>query len=58
MLRTLVKKVERIHDGTGSLSAVVMDRLSQALETGIDARACERIEAATAMGEQGGNGEA
>ena len=50
VLRTLVKKVARIEDELGSLSAVVMDRLSDALSTGIDEGASSRIEAATQLG--------
>ncbi len=50
VLRTLVKKVARIEDELGSLSAVVMDRLSDALSTGIDEGARQRIEAATQLG--------
>jgi hypothetical protein len=50
VLRTLVRKVERIQDELGSLSAVVMDRLSDALALGIDAAAATRVEAATAPG--------
>ncbi len=50
VLRTLVKKVERIEEELGSLSAVVMDRLADALATGIDADAAARIEAATQLG--------
>ncbi len=50
VLRTLVRKVARIEDELGSLSAVVMDRLTDALATGIDDGATARIEAATQLG--------
>jgi hypothetical protein len=50
VLRTLVKKVERISEELGSLSAVVMDRLADALAAGIDPSAGARVEAATQLG--------
>jgi ERCC4-related helicase len=50
VLRTLVKKVERIEEELGSLSAVVMDRLADALEKGIDESSATRIEKATQLG--------
>ena len=50
VLRTLVKKVERIQDELGSLSAVVMDRLADALAIGIDEGTGTRVEAATQLG--------
>ena len=50
VLRTLVTKVERIAAELGSLSAVVMDRLADALTPGIDADAAARVEKATQLG--------
>ncbi len=50
VLRTLVRKVERIESELGSLSAVVMDRLADALSVGIDEHSGARVEAATQLG--------
>jgi ERCC4-related helicase len=51
VLRTLLHKVERIQKELGSLGAVVMDRLADALEAGIDAATGERLERAEKVDE-------
>ena len=47
VLRTVVTKVERIKEELGSLGSVVMDRLAQALDEGIDARTHALVEEST-----------
>jgi hypothetical protein len=44
VLRTVVNKVERIKEELGSLGSVVMDRLAETLDEGIDARTLGLVE--------------
>ena len=50
VLSNLVIKVGRIEDELGSLSAVVMTRITEAMEHGIDASSDARVDAAMALG--------
>ena len=47
VLRALVTKVERIKEELGSLGSVVMERLAEALDDGIDASTAGAVELAT-----------
>ena len=48
VLEVLVQKIERIQEELGSLGAVLMDRLTEVLEDGINTDTLQRLEAASA----------